>query len=491
MGAKMHRTCAQTQERGGEKRQRRCTESKGDVRNPLLSLLFVAVVCARGKGMLRRGPRKRYGAAGAGAGAGDRVGGERAHLLEVGVGVGRVARRHDGLDDLAEDAGGGSVERGALVAELVERRLAVVVAVARRAGAAKGQRVDGKVEQRVALHARARARVVKEELLDLGVAGEEVGALVDVDGRLAAELERGGAEPLGGLFGDDAADGAVAGVEDVFEALVEHRRGLGDAAVDDAEAFRVEVLVPQLGEQLGRVAGHLGGLEEHRVAGGDGADHGAHLDGDGVVPGAEDEHGALGLGADRGAVGSPGEAGPGLGGLGPLVELVDGLDNLVGGAHELGKDALEARTAEILLERLDKVVLVVLEHVGELLELVLAVLDRARLAGQEGGAKVRDDAGDGIDGCVLEAGLGGGGGCGGHVCGVCSEPRILMRSVRLSEPGAGTRLNDKNGPCCCVTAEKNAAQCYTDRDNKETSNQAVRARSGGDRVQKEAAAAPA
>ena len=58
--------------------------------------------------------------------------------------------------------------------------------------------------------------------LDVGVGGDDRRAL-------AAELERDRREVLGGGRHHDAADGAVAGVEDVVEPLLEQRGGLVDA----------------------------------------------------------------------------------------------------------------------------------------------------------------------------------------------------------------------------------------------------------------------
>ncbi len=57
----------------------------------------------------------------------------------------------------------------------------------------------------------------------------EVGALVDVDGRLASKLEGGRAEPLGSLLSNDAADGSVTCIEDVLVSLVKSSSGLGMA----------------------------------------------------------------------------------------------------------------------------------------------------------------------------------------------------------------------------------------------------------------------
>ena len=73
------------------------------------------------------------------------------------------------------------------------------------------------------------------------------GAAVDDRRALAAELERDRREVLGRGGHHDAADRAVAGVEDVVPALVEQRGGLGHAALDDRDRVGVEVLRARAG----------------------------------------------------------------------------------------------------------------------------------------------------------------------------------------------------------------------------------------------------
>ncbi len=154
----------------------------------------------------------------------------------------------------------------------------------------------------------------------------------------------------------------------------------------------------------------LRGLEDDGVTSSNGTNDRTDGEGDGVVPGANDENGTLRFRTDGSAVHGPSSTGPRLGGLGPLVNLADGVYDLVGDTHEFGKDGLKSRTTEILLEGLDESILVVLEHVGERLELVLSVFDGTSLAGQEGGAKVGDHVRDHIDRSVLKAGFSGGSG---------------------------------------------------------------------------------
>lgn len=242
----------------------------------------------------------------------------------------------------------------------------------------------------------------------------EIGTLVNVDGRLATKLKSGRAEPLGSLLGNDATDSAVTSVEDVLEALVKDSGSLGDTTVDDAVAFGVEVLVPKLRKQLGSVASYLGRLEDNSVTGSDGTNDGTNLDSDGVIPSTEDEDGTLGFGTNLGTVHGPRSTGPWLLRLGPLVELVKGFYDLVCGTGELCKDGLESGTAEILTKSFNKVLLVVLEHESELLELILSVLDGASLAGQEGGAEVGVDLWDFIDRGVLKTRFSGGGSGSSH-----------------------------------------------------------------------------
>ena len=79
----------------------------------------------------------------------------------------------------------------------------------------------------------------------------EIGLLVDDARALAAELERDGRQVLGGGFHDDAADRAVAGVEDVIEPLGQELGRFGDAPLDHLDAFAVDIFGQPRRNQLG------------------------------------------------------------------------------------------------------------------------------------------------------------------------------------------------------------------------------------------------
>ena len=149
----------------------------------------------------------------------------------------------------------------------------------------------------------------------------------------------------------DPADGAVAGVEDVVEALGQQGRGLRDAALDDGDRVGVEVLRQQPGHGGGGRGGQFAGLDDDRVAGGERADQRGEQELERVVPGRDDEDDAervvlrpgRGVGAevcgDRGGLGAQ-----------PAVEVVQGVVDLADGEVDLGAEGFRGALAEVRVE---------------------------------------------------------------------------------------------------------------------------------------------
>ncbi len=97
----------------------------------------------------------------------------------------------------------------------------------------------------------------------------DVGVGRDDRRALATELERHRGEVLRRRPHDDLRHRRAARVEDVVEALGEHRRRLLDPAGHDLNGALVEVARNQLGDEFGRRRCQLGRLEHRRVAGGE------------------------------------------------------------------------------------------------------------------------------------------------------------------------------------------------------------------------------
>ncbi|GJC98080.1 uncharacterized protein ColKHC_06906 [Colletotrichum higginsianum] len=170
--------------------------------------------------------------------------------------------------------------------------------------------------------------------LDVGVFGDESRVQ-------AAELKGDGGEVLGGLFGDDLADGGAAGVHYLVPLDVEQGLGLFDGAVDDGVGLGVEGSLEDLGQDHGGGRGALGGLQDGGAAGGDGADDGDEGQLDGEVEGADDEDHAEGLLANARLEHSVGE-GHVLALLvgGELFEVLEHVEAVVGAPFDLGEKGL-------------------------------------------------------------------------------------------------------------------------------------------------------
>ena len=177
----------------------------------------------------------------------------------------------------------------------------------------------------------------------------DVGVGRDDHRALAAQLQGDRRQVLRRALVDLAADLGAAGEAQPVEALRDEL--LADRAVtlDDGDRVVVQVARHQLGHQRRRRRRHLGRLEHDGVACGDGADGGAERQREREVPGADDQHGAVGLVLDPAAAGQLRELQQPVLALGPLADVLRGVGGLAGGAGDVGQPRLERLAAEILL----------------------------------------------------------------------------------------------------------------------------------------------
>ena len=111
--------------------------------------------------------------------------------------------------------------------------------------------------------------------------------VVNVDGRLSAQLQRHRCEVFGGGGHDNPAYSAVSGVEDVVEALLQQGGGFGHTALHNGHGAG-KVLAESTGPARLNwpVPSHW--VCHHRVAGCERADDGCQEQLDGVVPRCDD-----------------------------------------------------------------------------------------------------------------------------------------------------------------------------------------------------------
>ena len=224
----------------------------------------------------------------------------------------------------------------------------------------------------------------------------EVRALVHEHRGLPAQLEHGGRQVLGGGAGHDPAHGAVAGVEDQVEALLEQDRGLLDTALDHSHPFVVQVGAQQVGECRGGRGCHLAGLHDRGVAAGDRRDQGREGEVHRVVPRRDDQRGAQRLSAQLPGGGREHRPEGQGRGLQPGLQVLRGVRDLLGDHADLGHRALGAGLAQVLRERAGQARLLAAQAAAQRLELGQARLEAAGGAGVEGAAQrgdLRVDAG--------------------------------------------------------------------------------------------------
>ena len=172
-------------------------------------------------------------------------------------------------------------------------------------------------------------------------------------GRLAAELERDRREVRRCGLHDEPADGRGAGEQNVVEGQGAER--LGDVGATDRHRHAIgpQRLVQALLEERRGSGRRLRRLDDHPVAGSDGC--GQRTDGEqqGIVPGRDDEHDALGLPVD--AAGSRPEQNGSRAPLGPhpAMHIDHRIAHEAQRRHHLGHACLVVRApAEVLRNRL-------------------------------------------------------------------------------------------------------------------------------------------
>ncbi len=204
----------------------------------------------------------------------------------------------------------------------------------------------------------------------------------------------------GGGRHHDAAHRAVAGVEDVVEALREQRGGLGDRPLHDGDRVRVQVLRQQPRDGRGGRGRHLARLEHDRVAPGQRADDRGQQQLRRVVPGCDDQddaervlHGVRRRAAQRGRYG---------GGLGPqpVGEVLQRVVDLADREVDLGAVRLLAALAEVGVERGGELVTALREQRPQSPELIRAPVEALGPPGTEGGAEAVDGLGCGRHGVL-------------------------------------------------------------------------------------------
>ena len=192
----------------------------------------------------------------------------------------------------------------------------------------------------------------------------QVGRGVDDAGALATEFERDRREVPGSPFHHQFANMDATGEEDVVPPLIEQRRVLGAAALDDANEAWVERLLANPSQHRTRSRGVGARLEHHGVSGGERARERLERQQERIVPRRHDERhteGHLARAADAHRVGEVAGAEPGTRPPGDMGKLVTDL-----GAREpdLAHIGLVMRLAQIGLKRPRDIVLV-RAHRGE------------------------------------------------------------------------------------------------------------------------------
>ena len=148
------------------------------------------------------------------------------------------------------------------------------------------------------------AGVVEAEGANAGHHGLQVCIVKDDDRRLAAKLQMGALHGAGGALQDLLASGDVTGEGHHAHQRVLHQRrphALAPAA-DDVDDAAGEQLAGELRQAQGGERGLLGGLEHHRIAGGE---HWGHLPSrhhQRIVPGGDTAHHTDGVAADHAGV---------------------------------------------------------------------------------------------------------------------------------------------------------------------------------------------
>ena len=161
---------------------------------------------------------------------------------------------------------------------------------------------------------------------------------------------------------DLAADLGAAGEHHAVQALRDQLLAHHAVALDHRDRVVVEVARHQLGHQPRRRRGDFRGLEDHGVSGGDRPDRRTQRQVERVIPGADDQHGAVGLVLHPAATGQLRQLQQQVLAARPLAHLLGRVLRFADGRRDVGDERLDRVAVQILGERLGDRVLVLLHQ---------------------------------------------------------------------------------------------------------------------------------
>ena len=153
----------------------------------------------------------------------------------------------------------------------------------------------------------------------------DVGVGCDDHRALAAQFQGDRGQVRRRALVDLAADLGAAGEAQPVEALRDELLADRAVALDHRDRLVVQIARHQLGHQRRRRRGDLGWLEHHGVSGGDRADSRPERQREREVPGADDQHRAVGLVLDPAAAGQLRELQQPVLAPGPLADVLGGV----------------------------------------------------------------------------------------------------------------------------------------------------------------------
>ena len=192
---------------------------------------------------------------------------------------------------------------------------------------------------------------------------------------------------MGGRLGHHLpAHGHAAGEEDVVEGLLQQALVLLPPALHHGGVLRGEGLPDEGGQHSGGMGGVGGGFYHRAVPRRQGPDEGLQGEEDRVVPGGEDEYHPVGLrqnGAPAGELGQGGENRPPAA---PALHMPAHIAQLGQGEADLAQKRLHPGLAQVSLEGLVQVLLVVQNGLFQPVQGLDAGLDREGPAGEKVGS---------------------------------------------------------------------------------------------------------
>ncbi|EAU65357.1 conserved hypothetical protein [Stigmatella aurantiaca DW4/3-1] len=173
---------------------------------------------------------------------------------------------------------------------------------------------------------------------------------IDDDRRLAAQLQRHPGQVPGRRRHHPLADARVAGEEEVVEGLLQQRIAQRRAASQQRHLALLEHIPDERLQERGGVGRLLAGLEDHAVARGQRGDERVDGQGERVVPRRDDQHHALGLGADLARRAREQRWRAHARGLHPPLQVLHRVVQLAHHRLNLGDVHLGARLAEVRVD---------------------------------------------------------------------------------------------------------------------------------------------